>query len=130
LIDVKKVMMDDLARADDGQARQDEQTGSMMGRGCLAEGLRTVCLSRFVGDSGGPTYRPVGHPKDAQILVTDVPRLCEDWQVAVLANGTDFVFDRLSPLTVAFAELGWRKKVSAYRAVHIAGHSSTPKADP
>lgn len=102
----------------------------MMGRGYLAEALRTVCLSRFAGGSGGPTYRPVQHSKDAQILVTDVPRLCEDWQVAVLANGTDFVFDRLSPLTVAFAELGWRKKVSAHRTAHIAGHSSTPKADP
>ena len=102
----------------------------MVGRGCLAEALRTVCLSRFAGDSGGPTYRPVQHSKDAQILVTDVPRRCEDWQVAVLANGTDFVFDRLSPLTVAFAELGWRKKVSAYCMALITEHSSTPKADP
>lgn len=63
LIDVKKAMMDDLARADADHARQDEQTGGMMGRGCLAEGLRTVCLSRFAGDSGGPNYRPVAPPR-------------------------------------------------------------------
>lgn len=70
--------------------------------------MRCVFLSRVCEEDGSfGTFRPVAMPISAQVVVEGVPRDCADWQVAVLANGTQFNDQHQGTMTVSFSELGW-----------------------
>lgn len=72
--------------------------------------MRCVFLSRVCEDDGSfGTYRPVAIPTKAQIVVEDVPKDCADWQVAVLANGTQFEGRLQKTMKVSFSDLGWSR---------------------
>lgn len=73
--------------------------------------MKTVCLSQAYDNGLGGTYRPGAAPDGCGLIVQAVPDGMEEWQVAVLANGTKFLGPLRRPVVVTFDALGWDKEV-------------------
>lgn len=73
--------------------------------------MKTVCLSQSYDNGLGGTYRPVAALDGCGLIVQAVPDGVEEWQVAVLANGTRFLGLLRRPIVVTFDALGLDKEV-------------------
>lgn len=73
--------------------------------------MKTVYLAHAYDIGLGGTYRSVAELDGAGLIVHDVPDEVEEWQVAVLANGTKFLGSLRHSVVVMFDALGWDKEV-------------------